>query len=718
VAKKIINVVYDVNDKELTDAKKKIVDVEKETKKSEEGFKKLGTTAGKAWGLIASAAAAIGLASIAKQIFDITAEFQKLSAVLTNTLGSRSQAQQALKTIKDFAAQTPFSVVELTDSFVKLANQGFKPTIVELRKLGDLASSQGKAFDQLTEAIIDAQTGEFERLKEFGIRASKEGDNVTFTFKGVQTQTEFTSKAIREYILALGDAQGVSGSMAAISETLGGRVSNLGDSWDSLLNTIGDGNSGILASTISLLSEIITNVNELVKTSQQLSEEYRQGVVGTQLEAAKAFAQGFKDQNVALEAFAKNLEREAEKINQQYGDIVQKQIDGQKTVSETIFGLSEARKQELITLENSRRGLGDQYIALIQSAEAIREQIRLTEDQKRKDEEAAAAAKKNTKEIKEKRRALKEIAEDDTDKKIDAALIKVLELQNAPAKARNETLSELNKGLESHVSSFIKSEEKLTEETRKAEEERTRIREEAADRRKRIEEESTEVALEATRQLLYAQFLSRDEDLASEQAYFDQQMILAGDNERRKDELRLQQDQKEETARKRREENEKKNAIKRIFIDTAINVIRSIMNNGGIPLGLPFGALAFAAGVTQAAAVKKLKDGEININGKGTSTSDSIPAMLSKGESVINAESTAHSPRLLEAINDRKIDDRILNQAAGNGGRQVSVFDDSGIIDAIERNQVQYEQHGYSMMKAQKIGKNFTLKMRSKIQGY
>ena len=48
----------------------------------------------------------------------------------------------------------------------------------------------------------------------------------------------------------------------------------------------------------------------------------------------------------------------------------------------------------------------------------------------------------------------------------------------------------------------------------------------------------------------------------------------------------------------------------------------------------------------------QLKDGAININGAGTSTSDSIPAMLSKGESVINARSTAQNEPYLRFINN------------------------------------------------------------------
>jgi phage tail tape-measure protein len=224
----------------------------------------LSGTLKKTAGILAGVFAADKIIDFGKEVFRVRGEMQRFAAVLTNTLGSKSAAQEALKTISKFAAETPFSVSQLTASFVKLANQGFKPSAVEMRKLGDLASSTGKEFDQLAEAIIDAQTGEFERLKEFGIRASKQGDLVKFTFKGVETQTKFTSSAITDYVLSLGDLAGVSGSMAAISTTLEGRISNLGDSYETLLNSIGTRGEGIFAGAIGALGDLINATNEWV----------------------------------------------------------------------------------------------------------------------------------------------------------------------------------------------------------------------------------------------------------------------------------------------------------------------------------------------------------------------------------------------------------------------------------------------------------------------
>jgi len=222
-------------------------------------------------GLGAAFVAVFSIAAVTrltKSVIAVRGEFATFQAVLTNTLGSAQAAQREFDKIQKFAAETPFSVRGLTEAFVRLVNQGFKPTTAQLRKLGDLASSTGKDFIQLTEAILDAQTGEFERLKEFGIKSKKEGDKVTFTFKEQATQVAYTSKAIQEYILSLGDMEGVSGAMAAISETLNGRISNLADSWEGLLNVLGGRTEGVFFKVIDLVKNLVDGIksfNELAE---------------------------------------------------------------------------------------------------------------------------------------------------------------------------------------------------------------------------------------------------------------------------------------------------------------------------------------------------------------------------------------------------------------------------------------------------------------------
>jgi hypothetical protein len=244
------------------------------TDKVSGGLKNVGGVAGKLGPMLAGAFSVAALVSFGKQVFEITGKFQTMATVLKNTLGSDSAAYGAMSRIQEIAAKTPFSVEELTASFVKLANQGFKPTNEEIIKLGDLASSTGKSFDQLAEALIDAQVGEFERLKEFGVRAQKSGDQVTFTFKGVETTVKNTNDAIRNYVTSLGDAVGVSGAMAKQSETLDGQISNLGDNWDGFLVAIGNRLAPVYESAIQVTSAFLGKLKNLFQNDEQQLKDF------------------------------------------------------------------------------------------------------------------------------------------------------------------------------------------------------------------------------------------------------------------------------------------------------------------------------------------------------------------------------------------------------------------------------------------------------------
>ena len=248
------------------------------TKKMSGAFSDVGKT-------LASVFAVDQLISFGKQILATTVEFQKMEAVLTTALGSNSAAKAAMDQIVNFASKTPFQVNELTDSFVKLANRGFVPTMEQMRQMGDVASSVGKSFDQLTEAILDAQTGEFERLKEFGIKASAQGDVVQFTFKGITTEVAKSDKAIQEYLLSLGNLEGVAGSMEAISKTTGGAISNLEDNITQLFKNIGDSSSGFINWFVKDLNNVISslrNMGEIIelmnpfKTLAESSDDARE----------------------------------------------------------------------------------------------------------------------------------------------------------------------------------------------------------------------------------------------------------------------------------------------------------------------------------------------------------------------------------------------------------------------------------------------------------
>lgn len=219
--------------------------------------------------MISGGLAAAGIGMLGAKVIETTSNFERMEAVLTNTLGGRGMAQQVMRDITGLAERTPFQVDALTDSWVRLANQGFRPNMEQMTMLGDLASSTGKDISMLSEAVIDAQVGEFERLKEFGIRAEKNGDRVKFSFKGQATEVAFTQEAIQDYVLSLGTLQGVQGSMAAQMNTTGGRISNMQDKLTSLYKEIADALRPAIVALLETLSRMLERLRGVVAWVQE-----------------------------------------------------------------------------------------------------------------------------------------------------------------------------------------------------------------------------------------------------------------------------------------------------------------------------------------------------------------------------------------------------------------------------------------------------------------
>ena len=188
---------------------------------------------------VAALAGATGFGLLVKGTIETNREFQSLEASLSTFLGSTEKAEKAFGILQQFAATTPFALREVVSGFNKLIARGLNPSIQALTAFGNIASGTGKTLDQFVEAAADAAVGEFERLKEFGIKARSEGDKVVFTFKGVETEVTKSGAAISDFLVTLGETE-FAGAIEKQSQTLNGAFSNLGDSFDMFKKQIGE----------------------------------------------------------------------------------------------------------------------------------------------------------------------------------------------------------------------------------------------------------------------------------------------------------------------------------------------------------------------------------------------------------------------------------------------------------------------------------------------
>ena len=200
----------------------------KKVNKSLDGFERKAAQVSK---LAATAFATVfavdKIKDFSANIIDVVSNFERLSGAMEIAFGSQAKAALQFKRINEFAAKTPFTVNEITETMIKMKNLGLDPSIEAIKSMGNTASAMGKPLMQFTEAVADAVTGEFERLKEFGIKSSVEGDKVKFTFQGVTTAIGKNADEIQKYLLNLGNTK-FAGGIDKQAETLGGQLSVLG----------------------------------------------------------------------------------------------------------------------------------------------------------------------------------------------------------------------------------------------------------------------------------------------------------------------------------------------------------------------------------------------------------------------------------------------------------------------------------------------------------
>jgi len=252
---------------------------------------------------IAAVGGAIGALKLAEKLVEVARSFDVINASLVTVTGTQAAADKAFAQIQQFAATTPFALEQVSNAFVKLKALGLDPSERALQSYGNTASAMGKDLNQMIEAVADASTGEFERLKEFGIKASQQGDKVSFTFRGVTTTVAKESGAIQEYLLNIGETD-FAGAMERRAASLDGALSNLGDSWDNLFLTISKAGVGkLMAEGARDASTVLAELAQWIQDNTVLFGQFADGVAN----AARGIALPFQVVGDALGGVAAQL---------------------------------------------------------------------------------------------------------------------------------------------------------------------------------------------------------------------------------------------------------------------------------------------------------------------------------------------------------------------------------------------------------------------------
>ena len=306
-------------------------------------------------------------------VFGNLRTFDQLNARLATATGNSSNAKIAMDSLRGAVTELPFTLEQVTDSFIKLKNFGLDASEDAIKSYAATAAALGKDLDQLIEAVADSAVGEFERLKTFGILTRRQGEQIAFTFKGTTTTVENSSRAIQDFLVDLGNTE-FSEGLADQMQTLDGRLTNLADAFFRLTTAILS--IGVIKDAVTGLTGLLNDI-EINLVADNFKDQIK--------EAGDSFAEGLQ-QVVQIDTL-----HEANLLMQRLSQQIETAGTRRKNILREQLRLLKERIAEL----EAEKGLNEEVAAQTAKTQRIEQgKVHLLEAQRRIQEKLLGPAEK------------------------------------------------------------------------------------------------------------------------------------------------------------------------------------------------------------------------------------------------------------------------------------------------------------------------------------
>lgn len=265
-----------------------------------------------------------GARRFVSELVRITGEFEKQQVVLRAILQDSAGADTLFERIKQLAVVSPFSVLDLTkytkqlsafsvpmdelyDTMKMLANVSaglgvdMERIILAYGQIRSASFLRGQEVRQLTEAgipILDELAKQFEELEDRAVSVGEVFDKISAR----QVPFEMVEKAFKNMTREGGKFYQM---QEVLAETLAGKISNLRDSYQIMLSSMGNAQSGVLRGAVNLLTKMMNNYEQIGADLIALAATY--GVYKLAVYATSLATKGFVKTNIALLKGLRNI---------------------------------------------------------------------------------------------------------------------------------------------------------------------------------------------------------------------------------------------------------------------------------------------------------------------------------------------------------------------------------------------------------------------------
>lgn len=244
-----------------------------------------------AFGKIRAAAISLGAGWSAKelvsQLVRVRGEFQQLEVAFTTMLGSSERANALMSQLTETAAKTPFDLQgvangarqllaygtaadDVNDTLIRLGNiaAGLSIPLNDLVYLYGTTMTQGRLYTQDLNQFTGRGIPMIKELaKQFGVAENE--------IKGMVEAGKVGFPEVQKVIQSLTNEGGMFFNlMQEQSKTITGQISNIQDSFEMMLNNIGQSSEGIINTALSGVSWLVENYEQVGRTLLELVAAY------------------------------------------------------------------------------------------------------------------------------------------------------------------------------------------------------------------------------------------------------------------------------------------------------------------------------------------------------------------------------------------------------------------------------------------------------------
>jgi len=227
------------------------------------------------------------LKGFAMEIINVRGEFQKTEIAFTTMLGNAGQAKQLMGQMVDLAAKTPFSLQDVSAGAKQLlAFQVPANQVVDiLTRMGNIAAGLGVPLSRINlvygqvKAKGKLMGDDLRQFTEAGIpmvaELAKKFNTTTGEIQEMVSAGKIGFKDVQDVLFNMTNEGGMFFNlMEKQSASLSGKVANLGDAWDQMLNKIGQSSEGVLYGAIESATYLVENYKDVAEIILELIVAY------------------------------------------------------------------------------------------------------------------------------------------------------------------------------------------------------------------------------------------------------------------------------------------------------------------------------------------------------------------------------------------------------------------------------------------------------------